>query len=122
LKVVWAAGKDGAPAPEIWRAVSERRPVARTTVLTQIQRLQRRGWLIRTSAARGSRYRVARDLPHTLGGIAARLMDEFFGGSATQLVMGILGARRIDAEELRQLRSVLDEAERKAPRAGGSSG
>src|SRR5262249_55725307 len=45
LQAVWELGDHGGTAPEIWQQAARLRELARTTVLTQLQRLHRKGWL-----------------------------------------------------------------------------
>jgi predicted transcriptional regulator len=45
--------------------------------------------------------------------IAANLMQRVFGGSAESLVLGALSAQRTSEKEIRNIRRMLDEFERK---------
>jgi predicted transcriptional regulator len=108
LDVVWGRGDAGATVAEIWQQLSAKRPVARTTVLTMVTRLEQRGWLIRGEGERGYRYTAACDRGRATGQVAAQFLDEVFGGSATELVRSLLGSRRITPEEVGRLREVLD--------------
>ena len=57
MEAVWNGPPEGLGASEIWQAL--RRPVARTTALTLIGRLEKRGWLVQEGASREHRYRAA---------------------------------------------------------------
>ena len=109
LDIVWGCGPAGATVAEIWQELSRKRTVARTTVLTMVNRLEQRGWLVRQEGPRGHRYAAACDRDRATGQVAAQFVDEVFGGSATELVRSLLGSRRITPEEVRRLRQMLDQ-------------
>jgi predicted transcriptional regulator len=108
LDAVWARGAEGATVAEIWQELSARRPVARTTVLTMVTRLEQRGWLVRTEGTRGHRYSAACDKAEATGQVCAQFVDEVFDGSATELLRSLLGSGRITRAEVRRLREMLD--------------
>jgi predicted transcriptional regulator len=110
MEVVWAAGEEGATIAQIWQALSARRAVARTTVLTQVTRLENRHWLVRRESDHGIHFVAARSKETAAGQIAARFVQEMFGGSASGLVRSLLGSDQITPEELRRLRELLDQA------------
>ena len=109
MEVVWEAGSAGIKAAEIWQLLCEERDVARTTVLTMVQRLERRGWLRRCADDKVVHYCAALTREEAAGNLAAGFVDEFFAGSASQMVMSLLGSRKIKKAELRRLRRLLDE-------------
>ena len=105
LDVVWAS-EMGATVTEIWEVIGPRRKVTRTTILNLVDRLEKRGWLERQKTEGSFRYVAAFDRETTARIVAAEFVDDFFGGSASHLVMSLLGAKRLkpaDAERLRQL-------------------
>ena len=109
MEAVWAGSPEGLGAGEIWQALFARRPVARTTVLTLVGRLEKRGWLVQDKEGRSYRYRAARGREEASRQLASEFTDAFFGGSASRLVMSLLGSKRIQPEELRRLRQILKE-------------
>jgi BlaI family penicillinase repressor len=111
MEAVWAGGRRGVTVAEIWDRISRSRHVARTTVLTLVRRLQQRGWLARKKDSRSYRYSASRSRERATGRLAARFVDEFFGGSAAELVMSLLGSNRIGPKELKRLRDALAEAQ-----------
>ena len=108
MEALWSAGPEGLGASEIWQALSSRREVGRTTVLTLVSRLEKRGWLI-PGKGRGARYRPVLGRQEASQRLAAEFTEAFFDGSASQLVMSLLGSKRIKPEELRRLRQLLEE-------------
>ena len=119
LEAVWNHGDNGASVAEIWRAVLDRRSVGRTTILNLVDRLEKRGWLVRRESHRPVRYVAARDRSRTNSLLAGSFVDDFFGGSASGLVMSLLGAERLTNEEIEHLRSVLDQTKKGRPTKKG---
>jgi predicted transcriptional regulator len=59
MNIVWRAGE--ATVGEVWKALAVRRKVARNTVLTLMERLEKKGWLRRRADGHVFRYAAARD-------------------------------------------------------------
>ena len=110
MEVIWDRGRSGASVAEIWEAVSQSRQVVRTTVLNLVDRLEKRGWLRRKPGQGANRYVAAVGRDKTSAMLAGDFVDEFFGGSAGNLVMSLLGSGRLDADEIQRLQKMLDEA------------
>lgn len=110
MQVVWACGGDGATVAEVWQTVTEQRTVGRTTILNLLDRLEKRGWLRRHERDGANRYVATVDRTHTDAELAREFVQEFFGGSAANLVMSLLGSSELDASELQRLRKLLANA------------
>jgi len=109
MQVVWQRGEQGATAGEIWQAACAARAVGRTTVLKQIQRLEDRQWLRRIPADGVVRYVAALERDETARILAAEFVDSFFGGSVSELVLSVLDARGLAANDVQRLRQLLDD-------------
>lgn len=107
LEVTWNAA-EGASVAEIWEAVAKSRDVGRTTVLNLVDRLEKRGWLARKKVDGVFRYRPTVSREEASGNAAAEFVDAFFSGSASELVMSLLGSKKISADEVAELRALLD--------------
>lgn len=109
LDIVWDAGDGGATVAEVWQAVSTKRSVGRTTVLNLVDRLEKRGWLRRRDDAAGAnRYLATLSRERAAAGIAKDFVNDFFDGSASNLVMTLLGSNKLSKSELQRLRTLLD--------------
>jgi BlaI family transcriptional regulator, penicillinase repressor len=108
MEVVWRT-ESGATVAEIWDAVAQRRDVGRTTILNLVDRLEKRGWLSRKKVGGVFRYMATVDRESAAGHVAGEFVDAFFSGSASNLVMSLLGSRRISAAEAEQLRTILQQ-------------
>ena len=112
MEIIWRGGKTGATVAEIWQALSAHREVARTTVLTMVNRLEQRGWLIRREAVGGLHFVAARGKEEATSRIAGQFVEEMFGGSAAELVKSLLGSQQITSEEIQRLREMLDQSQK----------
>lgn len=110
MEVVWSAGPEGAGVAEIWDVVGRSRRVARTTVLTVIQRLEQRHWLRRLPSRGASRYVANAPRDNSVGQVADEFIRDFFDGSASQMVRSLLGSGRLKPAEVNRLRALLNEA------------
>lgn len=111
LEVVWDAGAGGATVAEIWQAVSTKRPVGRTTILNLVDRLEKRDWLRRRDEPAGAnRYLATVTRERTAAGLAKEFLNDFFEGSASNLVMTLLGSNKLSKSELERLKAVLDQS------------
>jgi BlaI family transcriptional regulator, penicillinase repressor len=108
LTVVWESGDQGATISEVWQAVSAQRRVGRTTILNLVDRLEKRGWLVRCDSEKPCRYLAALSREDTAVFLAGGFVDDFFAGSASNLVMSLLGSKRLKPEELGRLRQLLE--------------
>ncbi len=108
MQLVWNA--DETTVSEIWRALADQRPVARNTVLTVMDRLEKRGWLKKRSVGKTNLYRAAASRQSTLGDVVERLVDTAFAGSADSLMLALLKGRGVSEEEADRIREMLDEA------------
>ena len=108
MAVVWESAAQGATVTEIWQAVSAQRQVGRTTILNLVDRLERRGWLVRRDREKPCHYLAALSREETSVFLAGGFVDDFFAGSASNLVMSLLGSKRLKPGEIERLRQLLD--------------
>jgi predicted transcriptional regulator len=118
LAVVWQAADQGATVTDIWQAVAAQRRVGRTTILNLVDRLERRGWLVRRDREKPCHYLAALSREETAFFLAGGFVDDFFAGSASNLVMSLLGSKRLKPGEVEQLRSVLESASKQSREKG----
>jgi predicted transcriptional regulator len=113
LRALWQRG------PSTVRQVQEQlqpeRPAGYTTVLKLMQIMTAKGLLERDESRRTHVYRPALAAEKTQRQLVGDLLDRAFDGSAQKLVMQALSTKRVSAEELSQIRSLLDAIERGDP-------
>jgi BlaI family transcriptional regulator, penicillinase repressor len=111
MNVAWDRGE--VTVAEVWKALSSRRPVARNTVLTMMERLRERGWLHCESGEHAFRYRAAVPREAVQGMMVRRLLDSAFNGSAEGLIMALLDGRGLTDDEAKRIRDLIGRAERR---------
>jgi predicted transcriptional regulator len=105
MHVVWDAKE--VTVTDVWTVLSQRRQVARNTVLTLMDRLEKKGWLTRRADGQRHYYAAAAPRATTLGNVVQRLVDAAFAGSAEALLEG----RGVSEEEARRIRQLIDNAQ-----------
>jgi BlaI family transcriptional regulator, penicillinase repressor len=108
LDVIWNSPRTGPTVTEIWQVIGQQRDVTRTTVLNQVDRLEKRGWLRRKKHEDGFRYIAARSRDEAARGLAEEFVESFFGGSASELVMSLHRSKKLKPSEIARLGDVLD--------------
>ncbi len=108
MHVVWQGGE--VTVTDVWNVLAPRRAVARNTVLTLMDRLEKKGWLKRRADGQAHYYTAAAARAATLGQVVHRLVDAAFAGSADALVLALLEGRGVSDEEARRIRRLIDKA------------
>ncbi len=111
MEIFWQRGEAG--VGEVWRTVSDRRPLARNTVLTVITRLEAKGWLVPRREGNAYRYTPAFPKEKAQAEEVRRLVDTVFDGSAEGLVMTLLHGGALTAEEEKRIRAMILATQRK---------
>ena len=111
LNVLWATGPS--TVRDVHDALSSR-GTGYTTVLKQMQVMAEKGLLGRSEEFRSHVYepRIARE--KTQQRLARNLLQRAFSGSAAGLVLGALSAQKVSADELAEIRRMLDHYEKEA--------
>ena len=84
-----------------------------TTTLKQMQLMTEKGLLARSERFRSHVYEAGVAKEQTQKQIAADLLKRGFEGSAKNLVLGALAAQPASQQELREIRQILDEMDKK---------
>lgn len=107
MDLVWST--DGVTVSEVWETLAGRREIARNTVHTLMDRLEKKGWLRKTVEGGSHVYRAVVDRETALGGVVNRLVDTAFAGSVEGLVLTLLESRGISDEEARAIRKMIQQ-------------
>ena len=108
LRVLW--DRDEATVREVHEAISKNRPAGYTTVLKLLQIMTDKGLVRRDESERAHVYRARLARRDTERQLVDDLLERAFGGSASRLVMQALAGRPASAEEIAEIRRMLDEA------------
>jgi predicted transcriptional regulator len=109
LRVLWERGPS--TVREVADALEGERAAGYTTILKLLQIMTAKGLVRRNVSARSHVYQASAPAETTQGQLVRDLLDRAFGGSAQQLVLQALSARRASPEELAEIRRLLDELE-----------
>lgn len=112
LTVLWSRGP--CTVRDVHEAIVARRPAQYTTVLKLMQIMADKGLVERDEGRRAHVYSAARPREWTRQQLAGDLLHRAFNGSAPDLVLGALSARKASREELDEIRRLLDEYEKGA--------
>jgi predicted transcriptional regulator len=109
LRVLWSRGPS--TVRQVHEALSRDRETGYTTVLKLMQIMTEKGLVERDESERTHVYQARFTQEATQQRLVSDLLDKAFGGSASQLVMQALAAKPASADELAQIRRLLDELE-----------
>lgn len=105
MKVVWKSGPCSVEA--VHAVVSRSRDVKETTVRTMLRRLESKGYLRHESEGRAYIYHAA-EPPRSLAARAVRqIIDRFCQGSVEELVSGMVDAKVLSVDELKQIEAFI---------------
>lgn len=109
MEIIWEQGE--LSVAEIQQILSRRRKVARNTVRTLVERMEEKGWLLHRTIGRTFLYTAAIPKTVSVGQKIAEVVDKVCGGSAESMVAALLNYRGLDAQELKSIRQMLDDAQ-----------
>jgi predicted transcriptional regulator len=111
LRVLWERGPS--TVREVHDAIQRGRPSGQTTgyttVLKLLQIMTEKGLVTRDERTRSHVYRARLSEDSTQRQLVTDLLDRAFGGSAARLVMQALDLSPASAEELKEIRRLIDE-------------
>src|SRR5215213_11344938 len=114
LRVLWERG--ASTVRQVHESLSPERPTAYTTALKMLQIMTEKGLVRRDESDRTHIYQARLTEEQTQRQLVRDLVDRAFGGSATKMVMQALNARRSSAEELTEIRKLIEGREEKEAR------
>ena len=106
LRVLWNRGPS--TVRDVYEELQRAKPVGYTTVLKFLQIMAGKGLVRRNEEQRTHVYESMVPRESTQRQLVGDLLDRAFGGSAMQLVMQALSAKRATPAELDQIRRLLD--------------
>jgi BlaI family penicillinase repressor len=109
LRVLWQRGPS--TVRQVHEALGRDRETGYTTVLKLMQIMNEKGLVERDESERTHVYHARLTEEQTQQRLVNDLLEKAFGGSASQLVMRALSAREASADELAEIRRLLDEME-----------
>lgn len=112
LNLLWK--RDGATVRELHDDLSLTREIGYTTVLKTLQIMTDKGLVEREQDNKAHVYRATQTELQTKRLFVSDLSERLFSGSAAQLVLHALSTQPVGAEELRLIRQLLEQKERRS--------
>lgn len=109
LRILWQLGPS--TVRHVHEALNETRETGYTTILKLMQIMTEKGLVKRDERERTHVYQARLTQEQTQQQLIADLLDRAFGGSASQLVMQALAAKKASPEEMTEIRHLLDDLE-----------
>lgn len=107
LRVLWEKGPS--TVRELHDAVNSQRPVVYTSVLKILQIMTEKGLVEREESGKAHIYRSAASQEETQNQLLRDLSERLFSGSAAQLAMHALAMDPTSAEELEEIRTLIEQ-------------
>ena len=111
LRVLWAHGP--ASVRQINNIMNTDREIGYSTTLKMVQIMTEKGLLKKDESVRPQIFRPARPEEQTQLQLIDDLIQKAFGGSASQLVLRAVSARRITPRELSEIRRLIEKAKKR---------
>jgi len=108
MAVLWQ--HQTATVADVVRVLSRRRAVTYSTVQTILRILETKGYVTHDKVARAFIYRPLVDERQARRRALRHLVSRLFNGSPGLLVLNVIEDGRIDADELRQLKKLIEDA------------
>lgn len=111
LNVLWQRGPS--MVRQVQDALIAKKRIGYTTVLKLLQIMHEKGLVTRDESRRPHVYQPRLPAEKTRRQLVGDFMEKVFDGSPGKLIMQALDAKRVSAEDLKRIRTLLDEYERK---------
>lgn len=110
LGVLWEKGPS--TVRDVYQILSERKPMAYTTILKFMQIMHEKGIVTRDEQARAHIYRAVPTELQTQKSLVSDLLERAFRGSALKLVQHVLETKAATPDELAEIRKMIADAEK----------
>jgi BlaI family penicillinase repressor len=107
LRVLWEKGPS--TVRDLHEAINPQRAVGYTSVLKILQIMTEKGLVEREESAKAHIYRAAASQEDTQNQLLRDLSERLFSGSAAQLAMHALAMQPASAEELDEIRNLIEQ-------------
>ena len=111
LRILWERGPS--TVREVYDVMSK--DIGYTTVLKQMQVMHAKGLLTRSERFRSHVYEPAQERSAIQRHMAGVILRQVFDGSARGLLQSALAGRKVDQQELEDIRQLLDDYKRRKP-------
>jgi BlaI family transcriptional regulator, penicillinase repressor len=116
LRVLWERGPS--TVREVHERVSDNRETGYTTTLKILQNMAEKGLVTRDESRRSHVYQAVYQAEQTQRQLVRDLLRRAFGGSPGKLVVQALSEETVSADDLAEIRRLLDELEARQAKKG----
>ena len=109
LTILWEQGPSSVRIVNV--KLNKMRSVGYTTTLKQLQIMHEKGLVSRVNDGRTHIYTAERGKEETQKQLLDRLLEATFGGSASKLVMQVLGNHKSSRKELEEIKKLIQKLE-----------
>jgi predicted transcriptional regulator len=109
LGVLWEKGPS--TVRDVYEILSERKPMAYTTILKFMQIMHEKGIVTRDEHAKAHIYKAVPTELQTQKSLVSDLLERAFRGSALKLVQHVLETKAATPDELAEIRKMIADAE-----------
>jgi len=109
MDYIWAHGPS--TAEDCRESLTESRPMKDSTIRTVLRRLEEKGYLTHAVEGRTFIYRAADARQNVAVRAVKNIIDRFCGGSAEQLLLGMVDNEVLDRRQLERLARKIAESE-----------
>ena len=113
MDYVWSHGPVTAEACR--EALASRRPMKESTIRTVLRRLEQKGYVTHETSGRTFIYRAAEARQNVAVRAVKSIIDRFCGGSAEQLVIGMVDNAVLNRKQLQRLANKIAERKEGKP-------
>jgi predicted transcriptional regulator len=110
MDYIWSHGPSTSESCR--EALASSRPMKDSTIRTVLRRLEEKGYLRHAIEGRTFVYRAAHERQNVAVRAVKNIIDRFCGGSAEQLVLGLVNNAVLDRKELERLTRKIAESEK----------
>jgi len=116
----YLSDRPGVSVGQVADAFGEERGLARSTILTMMERLRKKGYLSRRLVAGVYRYSAQTSSAELLRGLVGRFVEKSLGGSLAPFVAYLNETRDLSDEELKDLEDLVSKLQAERQKGGGS--
>jgi BlaI family penicillinase repressor len=111
MGIVWDEGET--TVNHVWETINQNRsePLSRTTILVQMNRLEKKKWLKHRVAGRTFLYAPTRKRDKTLETLVGDIHNRFFKGSSSDLVRCLFKSVKVSKAEIEKLKEIIRDEE-----------
>lgn len=110
LQVLWSLGE--AKVQAVNDLLNQQKPVGYTTTLKTMQIMEQKGLLDRRKEGKSHIYFPCIAQSDTQRSLVDKLLHSAFAGSPAQLIMQLLGNKKVSKKELSEIKQFLDKMEK----------